>query len=261
MNDPHVKALYYSVIVGKDVDYDNAQPLLENTDEFEFSLEQNSAVFTMKKHYASVDEAKSVVEEYLRSWYILIGLEHGPDDLQLKFSHTDIIDRAPSTGKKVINLQAHCLIQSHASDTVSLHISKNKYPDFPKNFRASVDVETMYTRYKSYLQGRETLTSMAYMCLTILETGAGGRKKAGKQYNIEYGVLDTLGNLTSSKGGPEDARKFPKDGKYDPLHYKERAWIEYVIKALIRRTGEYAYNSKGKLKQLSLKDFPDLAIP
>ena len=186
MNDPHVKALYYKIIFGKNVDYDNSPPLFQNTDEFDFSLDQKSAVFAMKQHYATVKEARSIVEEYLRAWDILIGLEHDPGDIQLKFNHADIIDQAPSMSDKHFkNFQGHCSIQTHVSDTVSLHVSRGKYPSFPKNFRASIDVETMYLRYKSYRQGRETLTSMAYMCLTILETSAGGRIKAEKQYNIE----------------------------------------------------------------------------
>jgi hypothetical protein len=261
MNDPHVKALYYNIIFAKDVDYDNSPPLFENTDEFEFSLNQKSAVFAMKQHCATVEEAISIVEEYLRAWDILIGLEHDPYDFKLKYSHADIIDQAPSmSDKNVINLQGHCLIQAQTLDSVSLHISRGKYPSFPKNFHASLDTETMYLRYKFYRQGRETLTSMAYMCLTIIENSAGGRRKAGKQYNIKYEVLDTLGKLTSTKGGPEDARKFPKNGIFNPLHPQERGWIESVIKAIIRRTGEYAYNPKLKRRQINLKDFPEITV-
>jgi hypothetical protein len=267
MNSPHVKALYYNVIYAKDIDYENCAPLFENKDEFEFSLNQKSAVFAMKKHCATIEEAKSIVEEYLRDWDILIGLEQDPNDLQLKFSHADIIDQAPSMcAQNEINLQTHCSISDHGhgSDTVLVHKSRVKYPSFPKDFHASLDVETMYLRYKSYRQGRETLTSMAYMCLTILDASSGGRENAkkqrenaGKQYNIEHKVLDTLGKLTA-KGGPEDARKSPKNGIYNPLLPQELAWIESAIKAIIRRAGEYAYNPKSKLRQITLKDFPKI---
>ena len=260
MNDPHVKALYYQVVVGKDVNYNNAPPLSETTDVFEISLDGKTAVFKMKQHYSTADEAKGVVEQYVQAWDILIGLEQDPGDLQLVFDHADIIDRSPDTSNKnVVNLQAHLSAHVVLSDSVSLHVSRGKYPSFPKNFSASPDAETMYLRYKTYRQNRETLTSMAYMCLTILQAGAGDRKKAARQYSIDYAVLETLGKLTSTKGDPEEARKSPKDGKFDPLRPKEKEWIVSVIKALILRAGEYAYDPRAKLKQLSMKDFPDLA--
>jgi hypothetical protein len=168
------------------------------------------------------DEAKAVVEQYVRAWDILIGLEQDPGDLQLVFDHADIIDRSPDTSdKNVVNLQGHVSAHVVVSDSgigsdsvVSLHVSRGKYPSFPKNFSASPDAETMYLRYKTYRQKREPLTAMAYMCLTILEAGAGGRKEAARRYSIDDEVLGTLGKL------------------YDP---------------------------KAKLKQLSMKDFPDLA--
>ena len=260
MNDPHVKALYYRVVVGKGVDYNNAPPLSETTDAFEIALDGKNAVFEMKQHYSTADEAKAVVEQYVRAWGILIGLEHDPDDLQLVFDHADIVDRSPDTSdKNVVNLQGQVSVHVVVSDSVSLPVSRGKYPAFPRNFSASLDVETMYLRYKAYRKNRETLASMTYMCLTILEASAGNRKKAARQYNIDYAVLDTLGMLASTKGDPEEARKFPEDGKFEPLRPKEKAWIVSAIKALIRRAGEYAYDPKAKLKQLSMRDFPDLA--
>ena len=260
MNNPHVKALYYRVVVGKDVNYNNAPPLSETTDEFEISLDGKTAVFEMKQHYSTADEAKAVVEQYVQAWDILIGLEQDPGDLQLVFDHADIIDRSPDTSdKNVVNLQGHVSAHVVVSDSVPLHVSRGKYPSFPKNFSASLDAETMYLRYKAYRKNHETLASMAYMCLTIFVTGAGGRKDAARQYNIAKAVLNTLGELTSTKGNPEEARKFPTDGKFEPLRPKEKEWIVTVIKALIRRAGEYAYDPNAKLKQVSMKDFPDLA--
>ena len=258
MNDPHVKRLYYKVIVGEGVDYKNAPALFGTTHEFEFSFDAEKAIFSMKKHYSSSDEAIAVVEPYLRAWDILIGLVHDPKDLQLKFDHADIIDRAPSTKKGVsINLQT---LSGHVtlSGKVHVHISRNKFPPFPKNFKASPDAETMYLRYKSYREGKESLTAMAYMCLTVFQASAGGRTEAANMYCIDYDILDTLGRLTSTKGGPEDARKYPKNGKFDPLHPKEKKWIIAVVKTLIRLAGEYAHDKKLKLNQISIKDFPKL---
>ena len=259
MNDPHVKALHYRVVTSKNADYKGAEPIKQTTDEFEFNLDGSRAVFEMKKHYATALEARRPVDQYLRSWDILIGIEHDPEDLYLVYEYADIIDRAPKIREgKTINLRAHIANHVMVSESVSIHISRGKYPPLPLNFRSSSDVETMYLRYKSFCQNREPLTSMAYMCLTVLEVSAGGRPEAAQQYNIDWEVLDTLGKLSSTKGSPEEIRKFRKNGTFVPLSSKEREWIRQVIKALIRRAGEYAFGQIEKLKQITMKDFPEL---
>lgn len=108
MNDPHVNALRYRFVVGKDVDYNNAAPLSVTTEDFDLFLDGKNAVFKMKGHYSTANEAKAVVERYLRAWDILIGLEQDPEDFRLEFDHADIIDRSPDTNdRNVLNLQAH----------------------------------------------------------------------------------------------------------------------------------------------------------
>ena len=268
MNDPHVKALHYRVIVGKDIDYNNAPPVSGITDAFDLSIDGDIAIFEMKKHYPTAGEARAVVDRYLRAWDILIGLEYDPDDLRIDFSHADIIDRSPQKGgKNVLNLQSRVTARSCTADVI-LHVSRARFPSFPNKFIASPDAETMYIRYKAYRQNREKLTSMAYMCLTVLERSvderdkAGGmnRKKAAKQYCIDIDVLSTLGNLCTEKGDTTEARKYPKNRTFTPLHPKEKKWIVLVIKALIRRVGEYEYarSTGAELKQITMGDFPKI---
>jgi len=265
MNDPHVKALHYRVVVGKDVDYNKAPPLSESTKEFDLTIEGQAAIFEMKEHYASADEAKAVIEQYLRAWDILAGIEHGPDSFRLKFDHTDLIDRNPDRDDKGVHyLDVHVAIHAVASASFTVHVSKTKYPPFPNKFSASNGAEKMYFRYKAYQQKQETLASMAYFCLTILESKEENpkkRKKVATRYNIKYELLDKLGKLVTIKGDPAEARKAPKNGVYKEFSPKEKEWIITVIKALIRRAGEYAYDPNAKLKLLSMQDFPDLTGP
>jgi hypothetical protein len=261
MNDPHVQVLYYKVVTKSDVDYKNAPPLSEETDDFEFSIDGEVAVFNMKKHYSGIEEAKEYLKKYLRAWEILIGLEHDPDELHLRFDHVDIIDRQPDLiNKNVINLHGIAAMHAYTSNNVTLHISRGRYPSFPNNFTASPDVETMYFRYKAFRQNREPLTSMAYMCLTILEIIAGNRKKAAEKYCIDPKILDLLGKLCSTKGDITEARKFPKNRTFIRLNQRERDWIIAVIKKLIRRVGEYTHGNGVKLRQITLRDFPQITI-
>jgi len=104
---------------------------------------------------------------------------------------------------------------------------------------------------------------MAYMCLTVFQVSARNRpnskkkdnqrKKTAIQYNIDYEVLDRLGELTV-KGDKLEARKASKNGIYDTLKPAEREWIERAVKVLIHRAGEWAYDPKASLKKITMAD-------
>ncbi len=260
MNDPHVKMLNYRIVPNENVDYKKAVPIVEDTEKFKMHLEGDSAVFHLKTHCSTVEEAKKLIGKYLRIWDILIGLEHNPEDLKFDFQSADIIDRSPSKDdKKTISLQNTFGMKCSIDGT--LHLSHASYPSRPNKFAVSPDVETIYQRYKAYRQNKENLTSMAYMCLTVVEISAGGgekRKEASKKYGINKKVLNELGKLCTSKGDVREARKASKNGMFVPLTAKEKAWIEAVVKALIRRLGEWAYDPNTNFKKLTMDDFPAL---
>ena len=263
MNDPHVDALHYHVVVGENVDFRNTPGISASTDKFDVRLEAGSTIFKMKKHYGSIEEARAVTDSFINAWNVLIGLEIGPGELKLVFDKADVIDRMPQpiTDPHRVNLEVHVVEHVHTMDSVTLHISRGKYPAFPTEFRVSPDVESMYLRYTAYRQGRETLLSMAYMCLTILEASARGRRNTAALYKIDQRVLSTLGRLTSTKGDVTEARKYPTNGHYRQINSKEREWIVSVVKAIILRVGQYAYDSKTISTPLSVSGFPDLSAP
>jgi len=104
---------------------------------------------------------------------------------------------------------------------------------------------------------------MSNICLTELERSTGeqrvkkARRKAAEKYSIEYDVLNKLGNLCA-KGSEKEARKAPMDNKYKPLTTIEKQWIEKVVKSLILRVGEYAYDPNTKFRRITMHDFPSI---
>ena len=66
MNDPHVVALFYNVKHSTSVDYSDAKPLEHKEEKFTITIENDKACFTMKAHYATEEEAREAVEEYIR---------------------------------------------------------------------------------------------------------------------------------------------------------------------------------------------------
>ncbi len=257
MNDPQVKTLHYAVVHGKHVDYKKAKTITFEANDFTLNMDPKEATFEMRTHYATTEEARAVADLFLRRWEVLIGLEYDPGDLKFVFRQADIIDRAPAKTDSTVSIVHNVADQCIAADA-DVQENREKFPSPPNNFDLSPNVETMYTRYKSFWEGRETLLSMAHMCLTVLENSAGGRANAAKNYSISKPILDKLGNLCAEKGDQVDARKAPKNRSFVSLSDQEKKWIKRVIKAIIRRAGEVAHNPTASFSQLTMDDFPTI---
>ena len=64
-------------------------------------------------------------------------------------------------------------------------VTQNFFPNPPKDFRATSEVELAYGRWYGYRKGREPLQSMAYFVLTLLEVTAGRRNQASRTFHID----------------------------------------------------------------------------
>ena len=255
MNEPHVNALYYKLIVEKDIDFNRASPIQEETDDFIFSLSHKEAIFIMKAHFAKENDAKKITDGFLNSYLVLWGIEHPSDDIKFLFKSSEIVDKKPSNDH-TLSICVNDTINLECS--VDVHVSRLKFPQPPKDFTVSPDVETIFSRFKSAMQKKEPLLSMAYMCFTVIEASAGSRRAAAKKYNIDMKVLNKWGELVSTKGSKSEARKTPKKGSFVPLQPEERKWIIELIKKVILRLGSYAYDPKQSFTKINLSDLPQL---
>jgi hypothetical protein len=175
------------------------------------------------------------------------------------FESAEVIDRQPPPpGSYVMYLEpARVTIEA---GKVKWTVTRNRYPSLPaRDFARTPDVETLWQRYVNYREGREPLLAMAYFCLDMIETLAGGRrnknkrKAAAAKFGVGVAVLDKLGELTSSRGDTATARK---GGVSGPLTPAEQNWIETTIRKLIRRVGEIAGGAK--VRRIQLEDPPSL---
>ncbi len=100
-------------------------------------------------------------------------------------------------------------------------------------FHLTPDAENILLRFRGYQDGREPLLSMAYFCLTVVESAAGGcnrRSNAATTFGIEEHVLRKLGEVTSNRGDRASARKAHSSAGL--LTHREREWIEAAVKQL-----------------------------
>ena len=226
MNDPHVVALIYQVRHNESVDYGNAEPLADEEDGFRLRVKDDTARFEMKEHHATEQEARDVVEPFIRNWEFAACFAHGHDHFHLDFDKSEIIDRNPA--KDDLSLSAHARL-GRPTATVRLTMRHSRYPPTPIRIDSShPDVKTLDKRYRKFREGREDLPSFAYFCLTVLEypftpPQRGKRKRAAASYSVDVDVLERIGELSSTKGG-SGARK--REGVDTPLDEDEHRFLE-----------------------------------
>jgi hypothetical protein len=257
MKDLYVEKLFYKLILSEHTDYDKASPISGETEEFRWHLSKDQLAIEMKTLGATEREAREIVNEYLKGWEVTTGLFHRPGNLSFKFSSSILVNRPLKDESKTIDQDSSDIIM--LSEEIKEHTSYKSFPPPPEMFKLSPEVEMMFLRYRLYREGRETLRNMADWCLKVMEYSAGGRHEASEQYGVDYRVLRKLLELCWTKGDVDQARKLKGNSSNNQLKPAEREWIRTVVKRLILRVGEYAYDPVFKLQLLTMADFPRIS--
>jgi hypothetical protein len=268
MNDPHVVSLIYRIEHSESVDFDEAPAQTVPCGGFRVTLDAGKARFEMVDHFASEQEARQVVERFLHQWEFVADLRDAMDQFRFIFENADVIDRSPSKGAvDVVAGTGQMRVHGFAP---GVHVGRGRWPDSPQNLELSFDADAMWRRWLRYRNGGEPLLAAAYWALTVIEAAPevaasserskrpSGTKRQGASafFNVDLAVLDTLGELTSTRGGNEEERK--AEGRLAPLSAAERQWIEAAFRALVRRVAEQAYHKGPPPDALTMDHLPNL---
>jgi hypothetical protein len=253
MNDPHVETLHYSIRHADTVDFNKAPPLeYDKEPSFSVHIENGQANIKMKDHHPTEESARAAVEPFLEAWELKCTLDDADDKFEFVFQRADIVDRMQTHGQ----IYAQGFADGDSTASAHAHTQRLKYPDPPVGLAFDSNVELMLYCYRMYREGRSRLGDTAYFCFTVLRQAAGNRKQAARLFGIELSILAKLGELSSVKGGRE-ARK--AEGAQVDFTDTERAWLEAVMKTIIRRTSEVAFDPQANQKQITMGDLPPLA--
>lgn len=252
MNDPHVVALIYRVAHRKSVHYDNAGPLrYSDAPEFELTVEDNTARFEFKTHYASKGEALEAVEPFIDHWEFEASMRFGPGNFELGFKEAEIIDRNPSPPEPrkegfgasavppVLNVGGSAVF-SGLTASGGVAFGSPRYPPPPGG--GSVDLKDpcvvkMQSKYNKYCLGRVEQPAMAYFFVDALEEKYGDLAAAAKACGVSRGVLKEIKALSSYKGG-EASRK--ADGFDKEFTREEKRFLNLAIPKIILRVAQVA---------------------
>ena len=256
MNNFFVESLNYKLKHVDEISFENPPSLEEDYQSFKLLLVNGLLVIEMKDYFETEQQARLIVEPYIKAWELDNFLNQGRKEIWFEFIDSKIVEsnRTRSNGSVNIYPKTGELIYTGFAPTI--HITRNKYPTPPRNLCYTNDVESLLKRYEGFQKGNEPLLSMAYFCLTIIVSIANNRSAAGKIYNIDKDVLDKLGELTSERGDKSEARKAKGGTSFNPLTESEKTWINETIKLLIRRKAEYDFDNNAKLSEITLNILP-----
>jgi len=254
VNDPHVVSLHYRLDLEKGVHYRTPPSRTHLTDAFDVIVDGTEVVVSMKTHHVTAESARAAVEPFLHVWEVNAGVSPYRHEFSFVFLRAEVIDQRPDPGAVVLS--------ATAALNVDFELIRNEpFPAPPTEFAISADVEAMWLRYVGYRRGREPLISMAYFCLTVLESSAGSQRDrravTATRYRIDISVLRTLGRLCV-EGDPRTARKVVSKPQR-PLTGAEIQWVEAAVCALVRRAGEHAFNATAPRKVIDCADLPLLS--
>ena len=254
MNDPHVVSLTYHLTPSDEVRYVDPPALAFETRFFRGELAQDVLVLEPKDHYPTVDLARGPADRFVRSWEVDAALL-GRGPLAFEYVTASVVDRNPPPPGTVVRLEAELSAGFGLADVNSAHVARRSYPEPPANFEYTADVDVLWARLKAYERGEESLLSMAYFCLTWVERMGGSRAAASSLIHVDKEVLDKLGELTSTRGDAQTARKASRSRALQELSAQERTWIVACLRALVRQVGQQP-GATGR--GLSVADLPAL---
>ena len=256
MRDPHVQVMNYEVGSGEGISYRDPEPISFSNHLGTFDLRDKKLRISPTEHFSDEDEARRAVEPFLRAWEIEADLNSNVGMIRFKFERAELVDRDPPPPGSSQVIQVKVASMALVGGSVSFHLTCKKYPQPPKTFRATTEIQHAYRRWIGFRSGKEPLQSMAYFVLTLLESAAGGRQGAARSFQIDVAVLRTIGQLSSTKGDENTARKAGPGIQFQELSGAERQWLEEAVRRVIHRLGEHA--SGAPLALISITDLPSI---
>jgi hypothetical protein len=270
MNDPHVERLWYRVGSSQfGFTWSDQPPKTAINTECRVTIEDGRAAVEPLRHFVTEERARAAVEPFLRTWEIDAAINHRQpiEPMLFEYERADVVDRSPDP-PHLHRLSGVCRV-SCVTSSAPVTFALREYPPPPDRFVASHDVQAMWTRWRAYREGRESLPSVAYFCLTLVElsmmrraSAAGreiglrqARREAASEYSIDHSVLNLLGDLSSDIGDLVTGRK--AHVKHPRSHtVQERDWLIAAVKMLMRRLGQWAHDPTQLGRPVTLADLP-----
>lgn len=227
------KLIKYKLVPKKDIEFINCQKYEFEDSSFKYILSSDLLLSCEPKIEVSDEtSAKIIIETMLKSWEIESGLKYGKKVMEFIHESTEMIVEEEDD----VSLDTRITVK--AKITANAEVSKplSNFPVKNNDFIVSPNIEVIWKRFEIYKEGRESLLSMAYFCLSYLESLCGNRANIVNTFKIERELLDKLGYISSEAGNLLEARK-AKNNHFVDLDTQTIEWVENCILNIIKHLG------------------------
>ena len=205
---------------------------------FRFHLRGSEAAFFPTTHFASADEALSVLDPQLRAWELDVAFTEGLDVMTFKFIHAHVEKSPPEPGVTTVPFVARLMIGGLAPRVIVTH---SMHPLPPTGFAVDDCVKTLGALFSFAKRTPIALLYVAYSMTTCVELYHGPRlSEAAKALGFSSNVLDRVNQLATTRSIGAVARKFEVGEKRQPLSNDERVWLEVILELIVRRAAAVA---------------------
>ena len=235
--DPHVMALHYRVASNDAVIYKKTPRRVQQLESFDVVVEDGAVTIELHEHHTDETSARAAVRYYLEEWEFQADLTIGVGNFRLEFVRAEIVDRDPLPGDQ--HVPSWVTLASMRLPRFPVQVC---HPSLPREVTVNFEdalFAAMRQRYVMYSRDPDTLTAVAYSCLSCLEktVPAGQRIQAvAELYGIPFHDIDRVGQLAANKGGREGSRK--AEAMENDLTEEETAFLADMVRLMIRRRGE-----------------------
>lgn len=196
MSYPRVEHVSYRLVESADLEFASSPAVAIDTPEFRGQLSDGLLTLEPKLDFPTEEAIRLVANAFVRAWEISAGLSMGRPSFRRRYEGAAVVNEPPDSPDRNILVSDTV----HVKDELAIKLTPARYPSPPAQFKVTLEVEVIWDRFCRYLAGNEPLLSMAYFCLTFLERG--NRRGASTRLDIEFDILDELGELSSTRGGP-----------------------------------------------------------
>ncbi len=224
-----VKALIY-LLDTSNLYSDEAEPLSFCNEIGAFTLARGILRVVPNESFRTISDARGHVANFIRSW------EFESELLLGRGIYRFIFLSAETTGEVIDADQHPPMERKYSPKKKEKFITEfGCYPPAPK-IRVIPEMEALLERFRGARIGiGEPITSCGYFALTLIESTAGSRRAASEKYNVDFKMLNKLGELTSTRGDLRVARKYAPGAA--SLSVREKVWIESAIGCIIYQMG------------------------
>jgi len=261
MCNTRVQELTYTIGSGPEISYRNPESQSFSNHLGSFEIVDTLLRIKPTEDFSNEMEARKAIDPYLLAWEIEADITSNIGAIRFSFKESQVIEIEPCHGLEQ-SIRVNSWESVKVSDGISVQMRHHKYPQPPREFRATPEVSHAYRRWKRYREGKEQLQAMAYFVLTLVEstsmeaTTRKLRNATANKLNIDLEVLDKIGALSSEKGDSSTARKVRPNKEFEDLSPTEQEWLEKAVLRIIRQLGQRA--AAAPLNRLSMNDLPTL---